>query len=107
MKKTNWDNLVKDTCLPAPVDIQQLIVEMLSQPLAPGNASRCICTHCGLYGDIEMEYANKLLKIRKLLGQQDEVEVELKKVYFTTSYCEVCISEQNLGKGLSVELKII
>ena len=107
MGKTNWGNLVEETCLPKKADIRLLAMEMLSHPISEGCVSRCICEHCGLYGDIEMEYANKLLKIRKLLGQQDEVEVELKKVYFTTSYCEVCISEQNLGKGLSVELKII
>jgi hypothetical protein len=106
LKKSNWDNLVEETCLPKPADIRILIAEMLSQPLTEGCVSRCICKHCGLYGDIEKEYAKKLLRIRKLLGAQDAPEIELEKVYFTTSYCEVCCSS-NEPADLFVKIKKI
>lgn len=106
MKKQNWGNLVEETYLPKKADIQLLIAEMLSQPLTEGCVSRCICKRCGLYGDIEREYVNELLKIRKELGKQDAGEIEPEKVYFTTSYCEICGSS-NEPTGLSVKIKEI
>lgn len=107
MKKQNWGNLVEETYLPKLADIQILIAEMLSQPLTEGCVTRCICKRCGLYGDIEKEYANRLLRIRKLLGAQDAPEIELEKVYFTTSYCEICYSGNEPETDLSVKIKKI
>lgn len=106
MKRTNWGNLVEETYLPKLADIQILIAEMLSQPLTEGCVSRCICKRCGLYGDIEKDYANRLLRIRKSLGAQDDPEIEFGKIYFTTSYCEICAST-NEQEDLHIKIKKI
>lgn len=107
MGKTNWGNLVEETCLPKKADIRLLAMEMLSHPISEGCVSRCICEHCGLYGDIEKSYAKKLLKIRKLLGKQDEKEINLESIYFITSYCEICDFGNNPKTDLSVKIKIV
>ena len=92
MEEENWDFLLGGLSQPPkPTNLEELIKEMLSEPLEDDNVSWSICSNCGMYSPINLWVAEKQLEIIEMLeGDIPSAPVNFSDYYFITTYCECC-----------------
>ena len=88
-------------------ELREKTANMLSNPLLQNSISYCICNNCGQYGQIGNIYFKALLKIHNALNISSKVNVDPKKIYFVTSYCEICSNKEDKEEKLNVVIKDI
>lgn len=93
MKKSgDWENLLGELSpLPKPENLQEVIKEMLLEPLFGDEISRSVCSNCGHHSGINDFCCEKMIEIMKIMEKEIPPQTtDFNRYYFITSYCEVC-----------------
>lgn len=81
------------------------LIKFLKKPFVRNQTvSYCFCSKCQTLGEIDLDYAQSLVRTMGLLGNRPEIPLEkaadFVNYYFVIGYCEIC------GIGpLSVHMK--